>query len=247
MKISVVTPSIRKEGLYVVKEALKRQTNQDFEWLIGSSFDPKIPDGIWVRDDFLGGYWSLNRIYNRLFSRVSGEIVVSWQDWIYADREALDKFLFNVSRVSAVVSGVGDQYERVGQFGKPEIKIWSDPRKTDKYGSFYECNPSDAEWNFCAFPTSFIYDVGGFCEKLDWTGFGMDGYQVNERWDLLGYKFYLDQANESYTIRHDRSAHGGKENWNQNNNLSNGQYEKVRQEFINKGEWPRMKYLGINK
>lgn len=243
MKISVVTPSIRKEGLYVVKEALKRQTNQNFEWLIGSSFDPGIPEGIWVMDDFSGGYWSLNRIYNRLFSRVSGEIVVSWQDWIYADREALDKFLFNVSRVSAVVSGVGDQYERVGQFGKPEIKIWSDPRKNNQNRSFYECFPNDAEWNFCAFPTSFIYDVGGMDEGLDFLGYGGDQLQVSERMDVLGKKFYLDQTNESFTVRHSRDDFGGQENWDKNHTLLNGQYNKRKLDLISSKKWPILDYL----
>ena len=90
---------------------------------------------------------------------------------------------------------------------------------------------------------SAIFDVGGFCEKLDWTGYGMDAYQVCERLDALGYKFFIDQSNESFTIRHDRSDFGGEEEWNKKNNMTNGGYERVREEFIKKGEWPRMKYL----
>ena len=172
------------------------------------------------------------------------EVVVSWQDWIWMPPDGLQNLLEALQSVGDSVIGiVGDQYEKVGRFGKPEVKIWADPRKTNKYGDFYESFPSDNEWNLCILPKKLIYDVGGFCEELDFTGFGMDGYQVNERLDLLGYKFYLAQYIESFTVRHGRESYKGKDYWDKNNNLTNGQYEKVRKDFVAKGEWPRMNYL----
>jgi hypothetical protein len=243
MKVSILTPSIRKEGLHVVRKALEKQTNRDFEWLIGSPFDPKIKEAKWVKDDFVGGYWSLNRIYNRLFSNVLGDIIVSWQDWISAIPDAIDKFVFNVTNTGGVVSGVGDQYERVGKFGKPEVKIWSDPRKSLESGSFYECYPNDVEWNFCAFPTSFIFEVGGMDERLDFLGFGGDQLQVSERMDAVGKKFYLDQTNESFTIRHSRDDFGGQKNWDANHALFNGAYDRRKQELITSGTWPVLNFL----
>lgn len=243
--ISILTPSVRKEGLEIVRQSLLKQSFKDWEWLIGSSFDPGILEARWVKDDFTGGYWSLNRVYNKLFKESRGELCVSWQDWISVDPDALQKFWTNYEATDkkALIGTSGDQYESLDKWGKPQIKIWKDPRRRFDQGSFYEIFPSDLEWNFCAVPRKAIFDVGGFCEKLDEKGFGMDGYQVNERLDLLGYKFFIDHDNESFTIRHDRSTHGGEENWNKNNNMTNGQYEKVRQEFIDRGDWPRMKYL----
>ena len=66
----------------------------------------------------------------------------------------------------------------------------------------------------------------------------MDGYQVNERLNQAGGHFYLDHANESYTIRHDRSAHGGQEAWDQHNLLSNGKYEARRKQLQKANLWP---------
>ena len=253
--VSVITPSIRPKGLEIVAKALSTQTLKPLEWLIcGPEKNRKIVSET-IRNIFpfkylgnpplkKGMFWDLNYSYNKLFKNVHGKTIVTWQDWIWASPDALQSFVDSIKRTNGgIIGGVGDQYERIGQWGKPEVKIWSDPRKTDKYGEFYESFPSDNEWNFSAFTRDAIFDVGGCCEKLDFTGFGMDGYQVNERWDALGYKFFLDQMNNSYTVRHDRSKHGGEENWNKNNNLTNGQYEKVRQEFIEKNEWPRMRYL----
>ena len=258
-KISILTPTIRPDGLEIIAKALKKQTFQDFEWLIGSPFNPVIEKATWnedenhwtqnnlatrtikwVQDDFEGGFWSLNRIYNKLFKEAKGEILVSWQDWVYANPDALEKFVENVGKTNGVVSGVGDQYESVNKWGKPQIKIWSDPRKTNKYGSFYECNPNDAEWNFCAFPKEAIIEVGGMDEELDFLGYGGDQLQVGERMDACGIKFFLDQTNESFTVRHDRSDFGGQESWDKNHVLFNGQYDKRKQALKESGQWPKL-------
>lgn len=242
MKVSVITPSIRKEGLSVVKKSLENQTFRDFEWLIGAPFDPEIPETKWVRDDFVGGFWSLNRIYNNLFNTAQGDIIVTWQDWIYAEPDAIEKFVQNVEQTGGVVSGVGDQYALVGKWGKPRIKVWSDPRKKST-NSFYECWPNDAEWNFCAFPKQAIIDIGGMDEQLDFLGYGGDQLQAVERMDAVGYKFFLDQTNESYTIQHDRGDFGGQKNWDDNHVLFNGKYIDRKRELINSGEWPKLNYL----
>lgn len=243
MKVSVLTPTIREDGLSIVRKALEKQTFKDFEWLIGSPFDPGFPEAHWIPDDFDGGFWSLNRIYNSLFNASKGSILVSWQDWIYANPDALEKFVQNVETTGGIVSGVGDQYERINKWGKPEVKIWSDPRKSESNGSFYECYPNDAEWNFCAFPKEAIFKVGGMDEELDFRGFGGDQLQVGERLDAAGYKTYLDQTNESFTVRHSRKDFGGQEAWDKNHVLFNGEYDKRKAELISLGHWPRVPYL----
>lgn len=244
MKISIIAPTIRPEGLAIVRASLKKQTFKDFEWLIGSPFNPEIPEAKWVKDDFKGGFWTLNRIYNKLIKEAQGELIVSLQDNIYIPPDGLEKFwIAHEKYPNAILATSGDQYESVDKFGRVQIKIWQDPRRRLDQGSFYEIFPQDCEWNYCAVPKKALYKIGGFCEKLDGTGYGMDGYQVNERLDLEGFKFFIDHSNESFTIRHNRDDFGGQENWDKNNNLNNGEYEKVRLEFIDKGEWPRMKYL----
>jgi len=63
--ISIITPTIRESGLSLVDKTLRRQTFTDIEWLVGSKFQSEF--GRWVKDDFEGGYWTLNRIYNKPF------------------------------------------------------------------------------------------------------------------------------------------------------------------------------------
>jgi len=48
MKISVITPTIREEGLPIVDKALNRQSFEDFEWLVGSPFPTEY--GKWVEE-----------------------------------------------------------------------------------------------------------------------------------------------------------------------------------------------------
>ncbi len=243
MKVSILTPSVRPKGLNIVEKALKNQTFKNFEWLLGTNFDPGISWAKWIPDNFTGGYWTLNRIYNSLFKSAKGDLIISLQDNIWIPPDGVEKLVTASESTEGIISGVGDQYARAGQFGKPEVKIWSDPRKNLENGSFYECYPNDVEWNWCIFPKSFIFEVGGCDEKLDFLGFGGDQLQVSERMDALGKKFYLDQTNESFTVRHSREDFGGQDKWDANHVLFNGAYDKRKAELIKSGQWPKLKYL----
>jgi len=203
MLISIITPTIRKEGLDIVKLALKRQTFKDFEWLIGSPFDPEINEARWIVDDFKGLTWTFNRISNKLLKSAKGDLIVSWQDYTFADADALEKFARHyLINNKILVSGVGNKYKKV----YPELgeQIWQDPRINNNYGTFYECYPVDWEANFAMAPKQSFYDIGGYDEYLD-NYFSMDNVSVVERIDdLKKYKFYLDQTIKSYSLMHNR-------------------------------------------
>ena len=255
--VSVITPSVRPLGLKMTAESLKRQSYQNIEWLICMPEKYRLEakeaiDNIFPYK-FIGNppigegkVWDLNYSYNRLIKSSHGKIIVTLQDWIYIGVDGVRKFVDIIEEFGDVaVSGVGNQFSQLGDYGKPECQTWNDPRINNKYGSFYEIFPQDFEWNWGALKKNILVDVGGFCEELD-SGFGMDGYQVNERLDKLGYKFYIDQDNVSMTLRHNRDSYGGQDKWDGNNNLTNGNYEKIKEVFIKKGEWPKMKYLSID-
>lgn len=243
-RISVITPTVRPEGLKIVEAALRKQTFTDFEWLIGAKEACPIVDTPfetrWIADDFEGGFWTLNRIYNRLFKEAKGELVVSLQDWIYIPSDGLQKFWdAYAEHPDALISGVGDQYQEWDGKRKPTVKIWADPRKTTKYGTFYECFYNDCEWNWAAIPKAIFNAVGGMDEKLDFLGFGGDQLQTCDRIsDMRFYKFFLDQDNESYTVRHSRDAHGGQEAWDKDHVLFNGKYVERKNELIKLKQWP---------
>lgn len=224
IKASVISPSVRPGGLKLVEKALNQQTFRDFEWLVNDK-----------RYD--GGFWGLNRAYNQLIDQASGELIVSWQDYTFAKPDALERFVENYKKTGGIISGIGNKYVDDSWVEKN----WQDPRQRIDMGSFYECNPNDVEWNFCACPKKALMEVGGFDEEMDFLGFGMDGISVNERMDSLGYKFYLDQSNESYSINHNRP-----DNWDEFN-LLNGGYLKRKQELIKEGQWPTLNYLKKNK
>lgn len=254
MKISVITPSIRKDGLDIVKKALENQTfdKNEFEWLVCSPSPlPKRFTKLnytWVDDDSEHGFWALSRSYNKLFEAAEGELIVSLQDWIHIEPDGLQKFWENYEKMGpkSIITGCGDQYERLDKWGKPEIKIWSDPRKTEKYGSFYELgNFDDIEFNWCCFPKQAVLDVGGADNILDFLGFGADLYQMADRLnDFGGYKFYIDQTNESFSIRHDRKDYGGQLYWNENHVLLNHKYDIRKKQLIETDNWPVLKNYG---
>lgn len=229
--ISIITPSIRvPEGLEVVKKGLDRQTINDFEWLIGSPNESNV--GKWIRDSFKGGFWTLNRMLNSLVREAKGDLVVSIQDYTFFNPDALEKFLFYYEKDSkSIVSGIGDKYESVYPLGK---RLWTDPRR-DTGNGFRTCPFHYIEGNFCAFPKQAIIDIGGFDESLDFEGYGLDFYSLFDRLSIKGgYKFYIDDTNESFSL-----THGRVKDWDERN-ISAERYKEIRNKYL---ENPVLSYL----
>lgn len=206
MKISVVTPTIRKEGLKMVRDCLDFQSLRDFEWLIGSKFDPGISEAKWIKDDFTGGFWTFNRISTKLCQEAKGDVIVFWQDFIWGGPDSLRKFYENVMATDGAVSGTGNQYDKIDENGKPFHKVWDDPRKGAeiKSGNFYECQPNDWEINFGAVKKEKLEKVNYFVDRADMIGYGADNVMLAEKLEREGMRFYLDHTAESFTLRHKR-------------------------------------------
>lgn len=240
IKISILTPSIRPSGINIVDDALSKQRFRDFEWIIcgPESMEESFFKNInktkytYIGNPSLkaGQFWDLNYSYNKMIKEANGELIISWQDFTWADEKTLDKFWYCCElEPNTLVSAVGDKY--IDDTWKD--KTWSDPRKRNDLGKFYPCYPSDIEWNLCSCPKEAILKVGGFDEQLDFMGFGMDAYSVNERIEALGgYDFKLNQGIESFSL-----GHGRVDNWEENN-LIHGGYIKRKKELISNGQWP---------
>lgn len=212
-KISVVTQTIRSEGLKIIAECLDFQSFQDFEWLVGSKFDPRLKQAKWVKDDFTGGFWTFNRISTKLCREAKGEIIVFWQDFIWGGPDTLNKFYINCKTTNGAVSGTGHQYNKVDEYGKPYNRIWEDPRKNSEkvFGSFYECQPNDWEINFGAISKDKLEKVDYFVDRADMIGYGADNVMLAEKLEREGIKFYLDHTCESFTLQHKRE----RKDWDQ--------------------------------
>ena len=220
MKISVITNTIRPEGVALVEKALKRQTFRDFEHIIQGREKPLES---WM-------VWSFNRDMNEAICKSTGDLIVSWQDYTFADPDALEKFWQHYEDDhKTIVSAVGNKYSD----DRFLIETWRDPRMRSDQGTYYEVTYPDVEWNLCSVPREVLYKIGGFEEKMD-AKFGMDGYSVNERIENIGgYKFMLDQTIKSYSLEHGRS-----EKWEQNNWIHD--YEEIKRANL---ENPLRNYL----
>jgi hypothetical protein len=236
-KISILTPSIRKAGLKIVQKALNRQTFKDFEWLIGSSFDPQIKTAKWIKDDFSGGVWTLNRIYNKLIKNAKSDLLISWQDYTFSDPNALEKFYYHFkNEPRTLVSGVGNKYKQV--YPTPIGQTWQDPREHQNSNDCYSVNFNDIEFNFCSIPMVAFKAIGGFDEQMDYLGYGMDGYNVVHRLhDLGSFDFKIDQSLKSYSLDHDRVAQ-----WDENNMLGDKYKAHVKNRQTQR-LWPKLRYI----
>lgn len=237
--ISVITPTGRDPSARdLVAKALKRQTFRDFEWIIVSpSFNPDN-DGSWPAGATRsqspvveladppkadGDVWSLNKAYNKAIKAAKGQLIVSWQDFTYSDPTTLERFWFHYqNEPNTLISAVGNKYAD----DSFTVVTWKDPRERSDQGAFYPCYFNDIEWNLCAVPKAALEAVGGFDEELD-RFFGMDGYSVLDRLNMLGgWDFKLDQTIKSYSLEHGRP-----ERWEELNAI-HGPYEERRKSYL---------------
>lgn len=230
-KISVMTLTNRPGGIDITWGCLKRQTFTDFEWVLVDAIDRRKEVEEYVNDDRLRylkqnekpekALTNLAHADNQGFRNCDGELIVCIQDYIWFPPDALEKYWIAYQNdPSSLITGVGDQYGspskddivkpngKITVFEKPytrrpEIKVWSDPRKRLDQGSFYMCNAPDWEMNYCSIPRKVIYDLGGMDEQYDYHGFAWDNVNIAQRAQMLGHNAYIDQTNECMGFEHD--------------------------------------------
>ena len=238
MKISVITPTIRPSGLKLVKQALAYQDFKDFEWIICSpkTMEKRVKK---VLGDFpykfIGNpplnnwqVWDLNYSYNRMIEKATGDLIISWQDYTFADPDLLCVLWQHYLKDNkALVSVLGDKYPD-DEF---DIPAWIDPRYARQ-----EYNWQDIEWNLCSCPKKLLYDIGGWDEAMD-ASFGLDCFSVNHRLvDSKMANFKLERESKSYSL-----FHGRDKNWDKDNFLQNGkadEYDARVKELKDQGSWP---------
>jgi len=237
-KISVLTPTIRPKGLKLVKQALAYQGFKEWEWIICAPKKYQVEmeavlDGFphkFITNPPLKDWqvWDLNYSYNRMIELANGELLVSWQDYTFADPDLLSTLWKHyLDDPKALVSVCGNKYPD-DDF---DIPAWIDPRYArDEY------NWQDMEWNLLSVSKKIMYDIGGFDEGMD-KMFGLDGYSVNHRLvDAKIAHFKLEKNCRTYSLFHDRDK-----NWGSKNFLQNGKADKYdeRVAYLKSiGSWP---------
>lgn len=201
MKITVTTPSVRKELLPMVERCLKRQTFTDYEWLVGSPTN--LGFGTFVQEPSKreGDYYGLNKCWNELFRQAKGELIVNIVDGLWFPPDLLQRFWDHYEAdPMACIGGVGDQYDQEVN-GKPEHRVWSDPRKKGK--NFYQIIYADLELCVASIPLKAIKDVGGIDEEFDKYA-AISEKEMCARIGKLGYTFWIDEGIEYRAVKHPR-------------------------------------------
>ena len=235
MSISVLTLSVRHEGLKLVEKSLKRQTYRDFEWVIVSPEKPTnltLPF-VWVKDAEKkpGNYWSIYASSNLGVKACQHPLIVSWQDYTYTNPDTLERFWRHYqTEPKTIVSAVGNKYTDETF----TVMTWKDPRERNDILRFYECYPNDIEINLASFAKEAFYAVGGFDETLDKYS-SLCGLDVLVRLDKLGgWAFKLNQDIKSYSLEHGRLP-----NWSENEPF-NGPWQAKQREYLDN---PVLHYL----
>lgn len=174
LSIDVITPSIRPKYLSLTQQTLEEQTYQNFQWHVEIGLPNK------------NGH-DLNKAYNRLLRRCTGDVVVFLQDAISIPSDALQR----LSEISEFVTcPVG------------KVKEWSDDPKYD-----WRENTEKADWrkweiDFGAAPLEALKQTGGFDEEMDgiWSG---DNLLVGYRAHKLGYTFRCLPDIKAVAVDHD--------------------------------------------
>ncbi|MEK6880163.1 MAG: hypothetical protein AABY22_11165, partial [Nanoarchaeota archaeon] len=196
IKLSILTASVRPEGLDIVYQCLRKQDfdPKEFEWIIvgntevheylihqpwedhyvqdGDLFAFTLEGGFQIRaltepSKRKGDFYNLTKSYNLLFNNANGELAVMWTDLTWAPSDVLSLFWQHYqNNPNICVGAIGHQYEKV-EMNKPQIEIWHDPRARTDYGSFYEISPIDFEMCLASIPVQAVKDVGGWDEHWD--------------------------------------------------------------------------------
>lgn len=183
--ISVITPTIRPELLYLTEETLRGQTFRSFEWLVETG-DPK--EGFTLPTDF-----------NNALRKAQGDIIVILQDCILIPQTALEEISKLNHEKTAYTYPVGkEKADADNHRGKKEI-AW-DWRKHRDIGEL----PSPAHWeiDLGSAPKSLFFDVGGFDEDFN-NGWSWENVEIAYRASLLGYKYELSRVTEGVAFDHD--------------------------------------------
>ncbi len=181
MKISVISPSIRPEGLAVVEDTLRDQTFTDFEWLPKLSVPGPVPD--------------LCRAFNECLKKAKGELVVFLEDYTKIQSDGLERFWKLYQQDSQV-----GWTSPLGKTSDWQDATW-DWRKERMNGSYIAWNEFEIDWG--CIPLRAIMDVGGFDEDYD-SGFSWENVDLGYRLFKAGWGFRVDTQNLAVAWDHDK-------------------------------------------
>lgn len=189
MKISVITPTIRPEGLKVMQECLREQTFQDFEWLTEIGIPNKGHD--------------LNAAFNRMIKRAKGELIVFYEDYTKILPNGLERFwkAYQDNPNTCFTAPLG----KVKEWGESPRWDWRSSKQNKEQTDYTNCEWNTLELDWGAIPRKILFEVGGFDEELD-AHWSCDNLNIGCRINLSEYKFKCVFTNPAIAYDHDAHA-----------------------------------------
>ena len=215
MNISVITPTVRPDGLEIVEKCLKRQTNQDFEWIIAhpEKYSMDIIKFMGANAKYTnvidppkekGDFWTLCKGWNKAYSQANGELIVNIQDMVWFPPDTLERFWFHYqANPRILVSAVGDHYDKLDERGEPYNMVWPDPRKYSSKNMFEDSPPSEMEMTLCSIPKQALIECGGLDEEYD-KCCGVQEKEMCWRLNRMNWDFFVDRTIEYKALHHPR-------------------------------------------
>jgi hypothetical protein len=187
MKISVITPTIRPEGLNIIQSSLANQTFKDFEWL--------VEVGLKTEHD-------LNKAFNKMIKRAKGELLVFLEDYTKVPPDYLQKWWDAYQKYPdtffTAPLGKVDNLE----YKPPARWDWRAWKHKESDGDFIDGKWDCWEIDNGACPKACLYAIGGFDEELD-AFWSCDNLNVGCRADIARYKFLNYFGNPAIAYDHD--------------------------------------------
>jgi GT2 family glycosyltransferase len=175
---------------------LKQQTFSDFEWL--------VEVGTGIEHD-------LNRAFNKMVKRATGELLVFYQDYIRIPPDGLEQFW------KAYLKDQNTFF--TAPVGKVKMENYTDEPRWD-WRAYKDANMTwnmwEIDWGAC--PKDAIFKIGGFDEELD-KHWSCDNVNVGYRANMHGFKFDFLPDNKALAYDHDATIpHPFRQKYNPNFN-----------------------------
>jgi len=177
--ISILTPTIRPQGLEIVQKCLAEQTFQDFEWLVEVGIPERGHD--------------LCKALNRMLKRAKYDFIVMLQDYISILPDGLERFLKVADEKKFITGAMGIT---------PNWKTIKWDWRAYKQG-FQEIQYYEWEEDWAIAPKKAFFEVGGYDEEYD-NYWAMGNVNIAFRAMKLGYTFWVLPDNKAIQWQHDK-------------------------------------------
>ncbi len=227
IKVSIITPTIRKGFGNIMANNLSKQTYKNIEWVIVDDYvddRSKHFSGLSAKYGLDISYirgkpqnikrkFALANANNTGYLKSKGELIVILQDFILIPDDGIEQ-LVNVHKKhpNALIAPIDMQaYSKIKE--NPESEDWY-AGEVDVIGEIHHTsirntyrglrksdNPFEFEQNYCAIPRRILDMLGGWYECMD-EGLGYDNTEFAWRAIQAGCSIYVDEFNVAVCLDH---------------------------------------------